>query len=203
MQPGRSAPRCDRCTACAAGASAALKTIQANLTEHAASVDEERRERETSLVLLRTERQAIEVAHEQRKRFLAEKEKQLEVEQREVGRRRRHQTRRTLPPGAPTVPPRAKSQLLRDASPRRVAPGGALWSQVTRAQSELRDHQHTIKMLEEEIIEATETLRVRRNARDAALASKEAKEGAVRKLRVSARLKEAALKVGLASECGC
>ena len=62
----------------------ALEQLQSGATRHGETVRACMKERETKLMLQRTEREAIEVAHEQRKRFLMEKERQLEVEQKEV-----------------------------------------------------------------------------------------------------------------------
>ena len=60
---------------------AELKALaEAEVTEAAAL--------ETELRLMRTERQAIEAAHAQRKLFLIERERQLAVERREVDRAR-------------------------------------------------------------------------------------------------------------------
>jgi len=62
----------------------ALERMEAALTAHSDAVVSSAEERETELRLISTERQAMEVAHRERKAFLAEKEDQLRIEKEEV-----------------------------------------------------------------------------------------------------------------------
>ena len=70
------------------GALSALAALEQSVATHDEWTATQRADRADDLKLIQTERVAIEVAHEQAKRFLAEKRRQADVEQREVDRAR-------------------------------------------------------------------------------------------------------------------
>ena len=66
----------------------ALKELNEAVEQHDREVASARADREIAMIQMRAERVAIEIAHEQRKRFLEERERQHEVEVREIDKGR-------------------------------------------------------------------------------------------------------------------
>ena len=132
----------------------ALSHVEVELSDLARAVKTEAEERATELKLLRTERQAIEAAAEQRKLFLVEKERQLEVEK----------------------------------------------GEVDKARTELCNEQHMIAMLKVEIGLAEKELSTRQQRATDAENARDAKASALRKLKLTSKLRAAAIKVRIAQE---
>ena len=129
-------------------ARATLGRLEKNLADHKSGVHQAKAESEKALMLSRTQREALEVGNEKRLAFLAEKQRQLEVEEKEVHRER----------------------------------------------NALLNRKHTVEALQHEIEYVEGVVANRKEASVAAAAARVAAAGALRKYKLGAKLKEAAIK---------